>query len=158
MLFFITFIKFMFICVWKRMRDMNDDLIVRVIANWTLFISIWVPTTGFSNKKGSPHENYCTGTYNDHSRIMNSERAPETLPQPYSPIFWLPWTSILIFMVAILIERHKNYVELTKSHIPIIKISSPIQRPEDFENMLLNFTLLILIAVNLMGYYFHWMK
>ena len=34
--------KFMFICVWKRMRDMNDDLIVRIAFRWTLFISIWV--------------------------------------------------------------------------------------------------------------------
>ena len=155
MLFFITFIKFMFICVWKRMRDMNDDLIVRVLTNWALFISIWVPTTGFGNKKGSPTENYCTGTYNDHSRIMNSERAPETLPQPFAFIFWLLWTSNLVLIVAIRIERHKNYVELTESQT---ETSSFIQRPEDLENMLLNFILLILFAVNFMGYYFHWSK
>ena len=24
------FLKFMFVCIWKRMRDMNDDLIVKI--------------------------------------------------------------------------------------------------------------------------------
>ena len=29
-LFLIYFLKFMFVCIWKRMRDMNDDLIVKI--------------------------------------------------------------------------------------------------------------------------------
>ena len=29
-LFLIYFLKFMFVCIWKRMRDMNDNLIVRI--------------------------------------------------------------------------------------------------------------------------------
>ena len=70
-LFFVTLMKFMFLCVWKRMPDMNDNLIVRIFVNWAIFISILVPTTGFANKKGNPDENLCTGTFNDHSRIMN---------------------------------------------------------------------------------------
>ena len=37
--------KFMFIFVWKRIREMNDNLIVRIFANVTLFISIWVTLT-----------------------------------------------------------------------------------------------------------------
>ena len=42
--FTITLLKFMFICVWKRMREMNDDLIARIIVIWAIFISIWFST------------------------------------------------------------------------------------------------------------------
>ena len=96
------------------MRDMNDNLIVRIFVNWALLISIWVPTTGFANKKGNPHENFCTGTFNDNSRLMNLEIPPESLPQPYSPLFWLLWITILVFMVAIQRETN-NSVELIES-------------------------------------------
>ena len=50
---------------------MNDDLMVRIFVNMAIFIGIWVPTTGFANKKGNPGENFCTGKFNDNSKIMN---------------------------------------------------------------------------------------
>ena len=89
---------------------------------------------------------------------MNSEFSPETLPQPYSPIFWLLWTTILVFMLAIRRERQKSLDGLTSSDVSKMETSSFIQRPEDLESMLLNFTLLILLAINLMVYLFHSMK
>ena len=90
--------------------------------------------------------------------MFSSEISPETLPQPYSPIFWLLWATIMVLMLAIQRERQKNSVEATESEIKKMETSSFIQRPEDLESMLLNFTLLILLAINLMGYYFHLMK
>ena len=39
---FITLTKFVYICVWKRMRQMNDDLIVQILINWTVFLSLWI--------------------------------------------------------------------------------------------------------------------
>ena len=90
--------------------------------------------------------------------MFSSEISPETLPQPYSPIFWLLWATILVLMLAIQRERQKNSVEATERKIKKMETSSFIQRPEDLESMLLNFTLLILLAINLMGYYFHLMK
>ena len=89
---------------------------------------------------------------------MNSEISPENLPQPYSPVFWMMWITILAFMIAISIERNKALLEETESEILKQETRSFIQRPEDLESMLLNFTLLILIAMNLLGYYFHWQK
>ena len=90
---------------------------------------------------------------------MNSEFSPETLPQPYSPIFWLLWTTILVLMLAIRRERQKPLDGVTSSDVQKMETSSIfIQRPEDLESMLLNFTLLILLAINLLGYYFHLMK
>ena len=84
---------------------------------------------------------------------MNSEFSPETLPQPYSPIICLLFTTTLVLMLAIRIECQKPLDGYT-----INETSSFIQRPEDLESMVLNSTLLILLAINLMGHYFHLMK
>ena len=35
----VTITKFMFICVWKSMRTMNDDLMVRIAVNQALLFS-----------------------------------------------------------------------------------------------------------------------
>ena len=35
----VTMTKFMFICVWKSMRTMNDDLMVRIAVNQALLLS-----------------------------------------------------------------------------------------------------------------------
>ena len=42
----------MFICVWERMKTMNDNMIVRIAMVWVIFVSIWVASTGFI-KRGS---------------------------------------------------------------------------------------------------------
>ena len=60
-IFFTSFFKFMHICVWKHMRDMNDDLIVKFIVRLAILISIWVPATGFENRKENSRERFCTG-------------------------------------------------------------------------------------------------
>ena len=36
----VTITKFMFICVWKSMRTMNDDLMVRIAINQALLSSM----------------------------------------------------------------------------------------------------------------------
>ena len=36
----VTITKFMFICVWKSMRTMNDDLMVRIAINLAVLSSI----------------------------------------------------------------------------------------------------------------------
>ena len=45
---YITIAKFTFICVWKSMRVMNDDLLVRIIITQIGFICIlfWWPFDG----------------------------------------------------------------------------------------------------------------
>ena len=50
-LFFIYLAKFMYICIWKHMRDMNDDLIVTFLVRISIFFGIWASTTGFSNPR-----------------------------------------------------------------------------------------------------------
>ena len=35
-----TLTRFMFVCIWKRMRQMDDDLIVRIATIQAIFMSI----------------------------------------------------------------------------------------------------------------------
>ena len=53
------------------MRDMNDDLIVKIIVRVALFVSVWVSTTGFWNRKIeiATSAAMCTGIFNDHDQI-----------------------------------------------------------------------------------------
>ena len=130
------------------MRDMNDDLIVTILVRTAIFISIWVPTTGFANRKGSASEWLCSGIFNDHDKIMNHEIVPGQLPQPYSPIFWALSVSILFLMTSVTIGRQKNSFNDGNRKI--------LHRPKDLESMLLNFACLILLLINVGGYNVYW--
>ena len=35
-----TFTRFMFVCIWKRMRQMDDNLIVRIATIQAIFLSL----------------------------------------------------------------------------------------------------------------------
>ena len=61
----------MLVCIWKRIPNMNDDLMLRFANTWAIFISIWVPSTGFVNRKGNMGENICTGSFSDHTENIN---------------------------------------------------------------------------------------
>jgi hypothetical protein len=41
----ITVTRFMFICVWKSMRDINDNLLSRFILNLAVFLSLFFTLT-----------------------------------------------------------------------------------------------------------------
>ena len=45
--FSIALMKFMYICVWKSMRQMKDDLLARVIVTYVAFLSIWINVGSF---------------------------------------------------------------------------------------------------------------
>jgi hypothetical protein len=143
-LFFISLAKFMYICVWKHMRDMNDDLIVTFVVRIAVFISVWVSTTGFSNRKGSSTESICTGIFNEHDQIMDPELTPDKLPQPYSTVLLPMVVAILFFMVSVTYRRKRN--SFSHDNKPFLR------RPKDLECMLLNFVVLILLLINVIGY------
>ena len=135
----------MYICVWKHMRDMNDDLIVTITVRTTVFISVWVSTTGFSGKIGGSIDAMCTGIFDDHHILTNSKISPDKLPQPYSPVFWILTFTILFFMGAIKIRRHQRNC-LNDDALTIMK------KPKDLESVALNFAMLILLSINVLGY------
>ena len=146
--FFISLAKFMYICVWKHMRDMNDDLIVTFLVRIAVFISIWVSATGFNHRKGAKAHALCTGIFNDHEQIMNPIITPDNLPQPYNPIFCSLMITILFLMAAVTIGRYKNSLDDDSLSI--------LRRPKDLESMLLNFALTILIFTIMFGYNLYW--
>ena len=37
-----VFMKFMYICVWKSMRQIDDDLLVRIVMINAIFQSLWL--------------------------------------------------------------------------------------------------------------------
>ena len=152
-IFFVSFFKFLYICVWKHMRDMNDDLLVTFIVRLSIFISIWVHTTGFVNRKGNLIEGFCTGIFNDHNEILDPQISPEKLPQPYSPLFWSLCITNLFFMVSVKIRRQRISLDDVDNTVRI-----GVQRPKDLESMLLNFTLMILLIINMLGFYLFWRK
>ena len=86
------------------MRDMNDDLIVTFVVRISVFISFWVSTTGFSNRKGISTEAICTGIFNDHEQIMDPDITPDKLPQPYNPLLkvWQNRGSLLMVIFYLL--------------------------------------------------------
>ena len=49
----ITMTKFMFICIWKRMPAMNDDLLARIALIQAFFISVLVGLTAPYVKMGN---------------------------------------------------------------------------------------------------------
>ena len=156
-LFSISCLKFMFVCIWKRMREMNDKLIARIILRWAIFISIWFPLTAPINKASSFGNQFCLGIYNDHNQIMNSDIPDENLPLPYAPLLIFFYVSIIILTVAIWFRQFKNSaVVINPLNLAVAPLSanspSPfVQRPKDMESLLANFSLLILVAINSIG-------
>ena len=93
------------------MRDLNDDLIVRIVSRLTIFISIWVPATGFANRNGGSTENFCTGIFNDQDQILHPQIPPEKLPLPYVPISGTLAILTLFFMISATIGRRKMFLQ-----------------------------------------------
>jgi hypothetical protein len=123
---------------------MDDDLIVTFIVRVAVFISVWVATTGFHNRKGASTEALCTGIFNDHDQIMNPELTPDKLPQPYNPLLKWMAVAILFFMASVTYRRKKNsFSDDNKAFL---------RRPKDLESTLLNFAVLILLLINVIGY------
>ena len=129
------------------MRDMNDDLIVTFLVRISIFFGIWASTTGFSNRKveRATSAAMCTGIFDDHDQIMDPEISSDELPTSYGFILWSLPVLTLLFMAAITITRKRNNESMTI-----------LQRPKDLESMLLNFALLILVLINLIGYKIYW--
>ena len=132
------------------MRDMNDDLIVTFLVRIAVLISVWVATTGFSNRKGSSTESICTGIFifDAHNQMMNPEIDPDKLPQPYNPLLFLIAVAVLFLMAAVTIRRKRN--SFRDENKPFLR------RPKDLDSMLVNFALLTLLLINLIGYNLYW--
>ena len=66
----ITWTRFMFICVWKGMRELNDDLIVKIAFNCSVFLSIWMSLTDFT-LEGGKNGQLCSGEFSNSVMTMD---------------------------------------------------------------------------------------
>ena len=62
MVFYITLTRFLFICIWRRMREMNDDLIVAILVNCSMFLSMWATFTDLTREEIRT-EKLCLGDF-----------------------------------------------------------------------------------------------
>ena len=67
----ICLVRFMFVCIWRRMRQINDDLIVRIVVIWATFLSIWISFTDFEFKRGTRTEQFCSGIFLNDTMTLN---------------------------------------------------------------------------------------
>ena len=56
----ITLTRFMFICVWRRMRQMNDNLLAKIIVREIVILSFFFSLT---NIRGGQDQYLCTGLF-----------------------------------------------------------------------------------------------
>ena len=61
----------MFVCIWRRMRQINDDLIVRIVVIWATFLSIWISFTDFKFTQGTRTEQFCSGIFLNDTMTLN---------------------------------------------------------------------------------------
>ena len=97
MLFLITLARFMFLIVWKRMRVMNDDLIVRIAIIWAIFMSIWSAFTLSINRSINKRGQMCSGIFFDDKMIKDWQTLVQPMPKNVPDLFL--WTCLL-FTVA----------------------------------------------------------
>ena len=55
-----TFTKFMFVCIWKRMRQMDDNLIVRIATIQAIVMTLLFEGASWSGSpfQGHPHVSF----------------------------------------------------------------------------------------------------
>ena len=154
-LFMITLTKFMFICVWKRMRQMNDDLIVRLALNWTIFLSIWIPSHGyFTNFQiSNSHEAICTGDYS-FIKQMDWQKLDSTktfFPFPpygfFAPLIWLCLLTTLVLLILVKMKSNEFWLNQ-----PI----GLIQPPKNMDSIILNFILMVVMITTMISYTSFW--
>ena len=142
----ITITKFMFIVVWKSMREMNDDLLGKIVKRAIIFLSAYFTLIGPPLKK-TQNLAFCTGNFDDINDGKEWQWHGTHLY--YSLFFGTSVITILILSVAIKVQKHR------------ISIAAPIgiiPAPKNLESNILHLTLLTIIAFSVMLYLFYWMK
>ena len=143
----ITLTKFMFICVWKRMPTMNDDLLARIALIKAFFFSVFLGLTAPFSRTGV-YQEICSGIFDGSSNLIHYNWDPNKI-HPYTIINFAMILLAICLMVFVQIGRHQINLEE-----PI----GMIQAPKNFESALLNFTLTAIIALNHINSVFYWKK
>ena len=99
----IVIIKFLFLCVWKKMKDMDDDFIARFVILASALLSFLLALVKFLGP-GKPVLNtiICTGTHLPSYEDLGSRFAPELF------VMALAFVINVCLMIPIYIKRREN--------------------------------------------------
>ena len=141
--FLIMLKKFMYICIWKRMKQMDDNLIVTISNVWATFMR-WYIILGMLDYVTFDHNLFFSIwiSFGVHMLDINSEQQPtctqfeiemdwETLiqskdkPIPYQILLFGIIFSTLVFVIAVKVRRKK------------ISLVMPLNQPRDFASIFL---------------------
>ena len=95
--------KFMFLCVWKKMKVMNDDLIARIVIIISIFVSFALFMAKFLGP-GKPVYNtiICTGTYLPSYENLGKRFTPE----PF--VLFAAFITYICLIIPITLKRRQN--------------------------------------------------
>ena len=142
----ITIAKFLFIVVWKSMREMNDDLLGKIVKRAIIFLSAYFTLIGPPLKK-TQNLAFCAGNFDDINDGKEWQWHGTHLY--YSLFFGTSVITILILSISIKVQKHRISIEEPIGIIPA---------PKNLESNILHLTLLTIIAFSVILYLFYWMK
>ena len=127
----IVIVKYLLLCVWKKMCINYDDLIVRVVVLSSVLISFLMYVAKLIGP-GKPVQNkiICTGIFHPSFESMGKRFAPEAIG---AGVAFLVNT---VLMVPIFIQRRKNEGFDAKHGVTIPKRRVPVS----LESLFWNFT------------------
>ena len=137
----IVIIKFLFLCVWKQMKVMNDDLIARIVILTLFMVSFLLILIKFLGP-GKPVLNtiICTGVYLPSYEDLDGRFAPE----PMVALFG--FLSNVILMIPISIKRRQNEV-FDAQHQPKIRRHN---LPKSLESLVWNLVIIVNLLAGIM--------
>ena len=130
----ISLTKFMFICVWKSMRGMDDNMLARISFNICFFLSLFFSMT-FPYPASTRNIAICSGIFDDIPMIGLNFSGYHT----YTIIYAIISALMLILCMAVMIGKY------------LITLDEPvglIPKPKNLESMLLNMALVMLIFIS----------
>ena len=142
----ITVTKFMFICVWKSIRVMMDDLLGKIATIEIIFLSFHIMSIGPPLRK-TQNLAFCTGNFND---IDNTKEWDWHRIHPYYTGFFVICV-ITILILAIMIK-------VKKCKISAMEPVGLIQPPKDLESTFLHVTVINIIIISVICYLGYWMQ
>ena len=137
----VTLTKFMFICVWKSMRPINDDLIVRIAVNQALLCSIIIGLLKTMPRVSSAP--ICIGIYDQDAALWR--QSTSYLDQVLLRIIVVLFFLTLGLASAVFIGKRKM---LENNHL-----MSP---PKSLESLVLNIAVIGLVVINLLCNTLYW--
>ena len=137
----IVIIKFLFLCVWKQMKVMNDDLIARIIILTLFMVSFLLILIKFLGP-GKPVLNtiICTGVHLPSYEDLGSRFAPELMVTLFG------FLSNVVLMIPISIKRRQNEV-FDAQHQPSIQRHN---LPKSLESLVWNLVIIVNLLAGIM--------